>query len=112
MFHSWCPRVSGFTVSPPSSLARCGAFEGVSGGVLTDGLLVSTGSASCPLRFDPFPFSPDGAPPAGGGFTLPSPSAGLEVVRVEAEDLALWLVGVPPVVGVAFPALSDPRTAA
>ena len=47
-----------------------------------------------------------------GGFAFLGPSTGLEVVRVEAEDRALRLLGVPPVVGVAFSALPDPQTAA
>jgi len=104
----------GFTVSPPSSLARSGAFEGGGGGVFADGLLASTGSASCPLRFDPFSFSPDEAPPAGGGggFALPSPQPGLEVVRVEAEDLVLRVVGAPLVMGVASLVSPGPRSAA
>jgi len=100
-----------FAVSPPSSLTRAGVLEGGGGGVLTDGLLVSTGSASCPLRFDPFSLSPDGAPPVGV-FALSSPYMGSEVMVAEAEGLVLGAVGALPLMEVAFPALPIPLSAA
>jgi len=63
----------------PSSSALGGALESDGGGVVTGGLLVSTGSASCPLLVTPFRLSLDGAPPAGF-LGLPSPLLDSEVV--------------------------------
>jgi len=81
---------------------------GEGGGVLTGELLRSTGVISC------FPsvvisssllFSPDGAPPVGGGFALPEVSPVPEVVVAALElDGLVGAAGASPFVRVAFPA--------
>jgi len=100
-----------FAVSPPSSLAPAGVLEGDGGGVFTSGLLISTGSASCPLRVVPFSLSLDRAPLAGF-FALSSLCMGAEVTVAEAECLVLGAAGALPLIEVAFPASPIPLSAA
>jgi len=79
---------------------------GEGGGVLTGGLLHSTGGISClpsTVVSSSLLFSPDGASPVGG-FALPEVYSVPEVVVValELDGLALGAVGAPPFVEAAF----------